>query len=329
MMTFTAQFDIYGLPVEVTSDHPLLYEMVAEELRTFRAKRRFPSQKIVRLILTALPSPYFNGAPYPALFAPYRELETKRFIAPRTAATLYWKNAITVIQDFKKGLIQTAVVPEPSLIPDPAYHYCFTQPISPWLKKRGFFFLHAGCIAQGKQGILIAGPPRSGKSVLSLSAVRAGFQFLGDEQPILSIRDGGLKVHAFHRRIRLDRSVAILFPELRPLLRTPYSERIVFPLESIWPGSLGSSCQPRVLLFPRFRIGGGLRLKRLDPTYSLGRLLQDDYLIWYRNKPWSWISHEHLNLLEHLVRETKSYELEYSKKEILRIPELFRELLRS
>ena len=324
MAKASLQFDIHGLLLKVVDDHPLLFRTVVDELKIFQTKKK-PARRGLQLNCSTLPSLPADG-PYPARFMQYREISLP-FMTPDSLVSHYVQSLITVITHVRKRRIQVAAAPEPSLFPDPAYHLCLTQPLGPWLKERGLFFLHAGCVAEKGRGILIVGHSQAGKSTLTLSAIRSGFKSLSDEQPLLSLKNGRLRVHAFPRRIRLDRSVAEIFPELRPVLDSSASERLVFNPQEIWEDCLASSCTPKLLIFPRFKTRGRLRLSKIHPSDALARLLQDDHFVWYRNGSWNRLSHQHLALFEQLVRRTNIFELEYGTKDILRIPSLFREAL--
>lgn len=321
-----AYFDIYGLPLEVTADHPLLFECLVEDLKHFQVSARRARHRAIRLALAALPTS-LDGATYPPQWLPYQELAVRKSVARRTMVTCYGRSAIIVLLNVQQRRVDAGVIPDPAFIPDPLYHLCFSQPIGPWLKLRGLFPVHAGCVALGSRGILIIGTKRAGKSTLSLSAVRDGFAFLSDEQPLLSLAGGRVWAHALPRRIRLDRPVARRFPELKPLLEATTDARIAFPIDAVWPQSLARSCQPRLLIFPRFQATGTLRLTPLAPTAALGRLLQDDHFVWYRNGPWHRCSHAHLTLFERLVRQTLAFTLTYGPRNISHIPRLFRQLL--
>lgn len=320
-----ACFDIHGVPLEISADHPLLFETFREDLRHFERRRRPFPKKPIRLALTALPDS-LDGNHFPKRFFPYREMGSQRIIASGETVTCYARSALAVISSLRKRSIQAAVRPEMALLADPAYHYCFTQPANVWFKRRGLFFLHAGCVSKDSQGILITGHSRAGKSVLSLSAVRGGFKFLSDEQPLLSFRNGKVRAHSFPRRIRLHRADAGLFPELGPLLRSSPMERLIFPIQEVWRGCIASSCKPRVLIFPEFHKRGSLRVSRLHPSEALARLLQDDHFIWY--KMWTRLSNQHLSLFAQLVKQAAAFRMEYGSGDLGRIPALFGRLLK-
>ncbi len=322
-------YNIHGFYVEVASDHPVPFEMIDQDLQTFRIQNGYRSKNAVKFKISILPEKP-NGTAYPADFSEYQYLSSQFWKTPNGIVSRYGRSLITVINNPKKREIKAALVLEPSLFPDPAYHYCFTQPLSPWFKQKGLFFLHAGCISDEKRnGILLVGHSRAGKSTLSLAAVRAGFKFLSDEQPILSAAGGRLIVYSFPRQIRLDRPVAGLFSELKPILKSTADERIVFRIEQIWPRSITVSCKPKVLIFPKFHRRGSLKISPLPPSEALSRILQDDHFIWYLNGPWKKVSEEHLSLVSKLVQKTKAFELDYGKKDIFNTPTLFRRFLRT
>ena len=321
-----AHFNIHGLAFELSADHPALFNAFAEDLSFFRSRGHAPGKRPVRLTLTALPSS-LNGDGTPKPFAPYREMGTRRTTASGRSVTCYGRSAVTVISSFREPSIRAAVLPETALLVDPAYHYCFTQPASLWFKRRGLFFLHAGCVSKDSRGILIVGHSRAGKSILSLSAVRGGYKFLSDEQPLLSLRNGQVRAHSFPRRIRLHRTDAGFFQELEPLLKSSPLDRLIFPIQKFWAGCVAPSCKPRLLIFPNFHRQGPFRVSSLHPSEALARLLQDDHFVWYRDSPWARLSHQHLALFEKLVRQAPAFSLRYRNEDLPQIPPLFHRLL--
>jgi hypothetical protein len=66
---------------------------------------------------------------------------------------------------------------------------------------RSHFLVHAGAVARGGQGVILAADAANGKTTLVLELVRRGFAFLSDEMAALNRADGGL--HGFPRALRL------------------------------------------------------------------------------------------------------------------------------
>lgn len=320
-----ADFDIHGFPLKLVSSNPLLFRTVLNDLRPFQVRPRATAKgETLLLRVSALPAGRDSTTPPP--FAPYTHLAAQHSI-DHTVVSCYGKSTLTVIHDLRSRVIRAAAVADPALTPDPAYHQLFTQPVSPWLKQRGLFFLHAACVAHRGRGVLLVGHPRSGKTTLSLAAVRAGFQFLSDEQPLLRERDGSLEILAFPRRIRLPRAMARRLPELGPLLKEQGGDRLVFPVERIRAGCRTEVCPPKLLLFPRFDPAGKPYLRPLHPAAALSRLLEDDHFIWYRNGPWTRLSRRHLTLFQRLVAAVPAFTLRYSDRALGEIPSLLQRRL--
>lgn len=53
----------------------------------------------------------------------------------------------------------------------------------------------AGCVAIGERGLLIIGPPGSGKSSLALALLDRGARLVGDDSVLLAAADGRLIAH--------------------------------------------------------------------------------------------------------------------------------------
>ncbi len=91
--------------------------------------------------------------------------------------------------------------------------------------------LHAGAIARGGVGLLLAGPSGSGKSSLAYAARRAGFDTLADEPVYIQSRSE-LRVWGRRDRLHLPVESREHFPELRDLEPQPLptgKRKIVIP----------------------------------------------------------------------------------------------------
>ncbi len=320
------RYNLHGLPLEISLDHPLLAQTIFTELTRFKVDRKTASARpSLRMNIRSMASSN-ERSQYPNSMVRLREIGRKTANREQLI-TQYGKSLITTICHTRRKYIESLVILDKTCYPDPAYHYLFTQPVNLWLKKSGLFFLHAGCIAENNQGILITGHPGSGKSTLSLAAVRAGFQFLGDEQPILRLRQKQVEALAFPRRIRLERKTAGLFSELRPYVRKSQSRRILFSIENIWPHCITTSCKPRLLFFPSYEIASRPKVQKISTTQAIGKLLQDDYFVWYQNNPLKKLSHNHLELFEQLVKQVRIFKLQYNDRNLFQVPSLFRNLL--
>lgn len=322
-----AHFNIHGVHLCICCDHPGLLETLSADLEHFRVRTPPRDEtRAIRMELSALPAS--AGGPFPKPLSPYRLFIHKNHQNGQTV-TRFMTSEMVAVLDAARPVIRAGAVPDASLLPDPAHHFLFTQTVGPWFKRSGLFFLHAGCVAWGQKGILLIGPTRAGKTTLSLLAVRAGFRFLSDEQPLLGLRNNRIWAYAFPRRIRLRPSLAAAIPELRraALERLPGRKDLIFRAESIWKNCLGTRCRPRALVFPRFRKRSGIRLRRLAAPDVLHHLLQDDHYVWYHEPPWNEVSHRHLDLFRRLSETVPAYGMQYGRSDLTSVPKRLRALL--
>ena len=317
---------IHGLDVLFSSSHPWIFRTLLDDLSWFQAKNRGSSRPI-RWEVHPLPTlDSQNG--YTPGFARYRQaVLSEPGLNP--AVTRQLSSNCIVLSHPGARRIEAAVVPTPLLLPDPAFHFLFTQPMSLALSKKSLFFLHAGCVAKPQGGILIVGGSHAGKTTLSLAAVRAGFQFLSDEQPLLAPHGAGVRLLAFPRQIRLDRAGADRFLELDPVKKIQRGTlRLLFSLEKIWPKRIIESCIPRALVFPRYRPNASLAIGRLRPDQAMRLLQEDPHFLWYPRQPWTGLCQQRLPLFRRLTRQVPAYGLHYNDRHLFQIPLLFEMWLR-
>lgn len=79
----------------------------------------------------------------------------------------------------------------------------------------GFVELHASCLADGQQGLLLLGPSQSGKSTLAMALTEAGFNFLSDDRTFCSAKDKKLTAWGLPRPIKLRRDTGAWFHDFR------------------------------------------------------------------------------------------------------------------
>lgn len=115
----------------------------------------------------------------------------------------------------------------------------------------------AGCVAIGGRGLLIEGPPGSGKSSLALALIDRGAELVGDDGVLLAARAGKLWADPPPntaglleiRNVGLASLPAVSAPVRLVLRLDPAAERFVeqaethhvsgvgIPLIRLWPGS--------------------------------------------------------------------------------------------
>jgi hypothetical protein len=137
-------------------------------------------------------------------------------------------------------------------------HPFLTIPLMEMLKRRSIFSVHAGAVSKRGRAILLAGPSGAGKTTLTLSLVRHGMAFLGDDLTFLAGKNGGgpLQVLPFADEVDLLPDAAYRFPELGDALaqpRLPGWPKHALRLEDVTDVELAGSCAPTAVVMLRNR----------------------------------------------------------------------------
>jgi len=105
---------------------------------------------------------------------------------------------------------------------------------------RSHILIHAGAVASGGQGLILAADSFHGKTTLVLELVRRGFQFLSDETAALGRADG--RVHPFPRSLSVRPGTLELagFAEAAATA-AEWLGKLFLDIEQIQPNSLGQA----------------------------------------------------------------------------------------
>ena len=203
----------------------------------------------------------------------------------------------------------------------------FFQPLKFVVKRWGFFFMHAACMAlDPTRGALFLGPPRAGKSSFVLALLREGYAYVAEDAPLVRRRDGELRSYAFHEDLAIRPESLPRFPEAFPWCRgstAPYVKYRV-PIENLYPGRVLDTCRPRLLFFLEWTADDGMAISEMPRDQALTDLLRDELDV-YRQGPATAFTREHMQVLSDIVAHTHPYRLRYSNGAL---PEAVQEVTR-
>lgn len=142
------------------------------------------------------------------------------------------------------------------------------------LETRSTVAVHSGVVALDGQGVLIPGDADAGKSTLVAALVSAGFDYLSDEAALLDLEQP--LVRPYPRALALEKGSWPLLSWLDPGPRcddayAPQDLWLLAP-EDIRPGSLGTACRPRLIVFPHVTPGVPSDLRRISRSETVRRL---------------------------------------------------------
>lgn len=125
-----------------------------------------------------------------------------------------------------------------------------------WLSKRGFQFVHGGAVGNGCGGVLLAGKGGAGKSTTTLTCLRAGMAYAGDDYCAVEL-GATPHLHSVYSSAKLkglkdfDR-----FPDLMDYVWNPEcfaknnGDKATFFLSKWYPGGMSSGFPLRAILVP-------------------------------------------------------------------------------
>ncbi len=141
-----------------------------------------------------------------------------------------------------------------------------------WLAEaRGLCLAHAGCVANGEQGVLLVGNGGSGKSTCALSCVGSGLDFVADDYCLVAQRPGGACAQAVFANAKLDRAhLERYLPRLASRTTHPDSHKVI-----IHPPRRSRGQTPvtlRAIVTPSVARGGEAKLERCTAGAALQAL---------------------------------------------------------
>jgi len=209
----------------------------------------------------------------------------------------------------EKGIASIHVNPillkEPSLF-TPLF---FSVVLIEILRFAGIFYLHSGAVSKsGDDGILITGEGNTGKTTLTLTFIKSGYYYLGDDAIFLSHENNVVMAHAFARDFQVTRDSLKYFPDFSNI-HDSGSLKLTLPANKLFNSKLADRCIPSIILFPEITSNKTTRLKKTAPSDALKKLIMSSQQVMFDHL----MAKPHLNALVQLVSQCKCFDLELGK----------------
>ena len=130
----------------------------------------------------------------------------------------------------------------------------FHKMLSAWLEDRGVQFIHSGLVRHRERGILFVGNGGAGKSTSSISCLRGGLEYLGDDFIGLGVNGNRFVGYGLYASCLLNTDHLRRFPDLGRLAHLPnyaYEDKCVLYLTEAFPGCLQTSSSIDAIALPR------------------------------------------------------------------------------
>jgi len=167
------------------------------------------------------------------------------------------------------------------------------------LRRYGLFELHAAgvVVPESNDGVLIVGPSGSGKSTLTLQLATAQWDYLSDDELLLSAVAESVEARGFRGFFAVAPAAASA--------GAPGSWKTCFEPASVFAKQAVPSIVPRFVLFTSISGTKETRVRKLDQAKAMTRLI--------RACPWATydtaVAGPNLKLLSQLARQVTSFDL--------------------
>jgi hypothetical protein len=190
-------------------------------------------------------------------------------------------------------------------------------------RARGHLCLHAASVAYATSGALLMGPSGSGKTTTALALMRGGFQLLSDENSLLNVEDGRIRLAGFPVAPRIVGRAPATLDQLESTLGAARSGKSTMVLPTIATHGRGTSwSRPAAMLFLRIVPGAeDHAVRRLSPEEAFVRSTNQvlDPTNVFRKE-------EQAQAVINLVQQVPAYELMLCRN-LARLPDLVRRLM--
>jgi hypothetical protein len=318
----TATYDVHGVVVAVAAAHEGLLDAVGGRLRHFACDASAQRADIsfdLRVDGAALRRP--SGPGRPVYDPPSGEVS---WFGDDDCLWIDDADGVRVRCEPRAGRSRLAATPARAgdlwMLSRPM----ITLPLLELLKRRGLYGLHAGGVACGGDGVLLAGASGAGKSTLTMALLRGGFDLLGDDMVFLRRGPrGDVVAHGFPDEVDLTPRSASFFAELDAAAAGPppagWPKHRV-RAEELYGSAVVRTCAPRVLLFPAVSGEPETRVEPMDPDAALLEIAPNVLLTDART------AQAHLDALGDLVRQARCLRMA-TGTDLDRVPDLVRGLL--
>jgi hypothetical protein len=190
--------------------------------------------------------------------------------------------------------------------------------LSPHLRRRSLYLIHAFGAAFENRAVLLVGDIGAGKTTTGISLLNAGWQILSNDSPIVTQRDGVPFICQYPGLLSGYPETFARFPATQAYLqdRPPASRhKLTIAAEAVWPGVWQDQAAIGAILFPQIENRPDHQLEPLAAPAALARLMPHAMEQWDRP-----MMPGHLRLLRQLVEAAPTFVLRLGP-EVISIPQ--------
>jgi len=194
--------------------------------------------------------------------------------------------------------------------------------LSPHLRRRGLFLIHAFAAAYVSRAALLVGGIGSGKTTTGMAWLNAGWKLLSNDSPII---DASAEVLSYPGLLAAYPETFARFEATTELAKTAPDvdgrQKLTIAAEQIWPDVWIDRAAAGAIFFPQIESRPDHTVESIAPPEALRRLLPHAVEQWDRE-----MIPEHLKVLRQLVESAPAYLLRLGP-DVTALPTLLADLL--
>jgi hypothetical protein len=192
--------------------------------------------------------------------------------------------------------------------------------LAPFLRRRGYYLIHAAAVVHEGEAVLLVGPSGSGKTTAALSLLAAGWRLLANDVVLCQQRPDGIYVLPTPGGTSIRPETVGLVPGLAGLAARrpvhPLTNKHNFSTYELVQGQWGEAARVAAVVFPQVIRGDHSHLHEESRAVCLARLVAESIDRWDEGALLG-----HLSFLQRLSQQGGCYSL-HSGRDVGRLAEL-------
>jgi len=233
--------------------------------------------------------------------------ESLEYYLDRNTAVAHFPSYGQLRLDLAEGITQGQII-QAALTTYGVLEDLVAVSVSPHLRRRGMYLVHAFASAYNGQAVMIVGGIGAGKTTTGMSLLNAGWRLLSNDSPILAaegmVRQYPGVLAAFPHTFAQFPTTAHL-ANLAPTMAG--RKKISVQAEDVWPDVWMKQAPLKALIFPKIENRAKHALEPIPATEALRRILPHAMEQWDAA-----IMPAHLSLLSDIVQRAPAYVLRLS-----------------
>ena len=290
------KWNLHDVIIEATTNDATLLAFWQQSFASLATTQAKPALKINLQLVNALPAAPV-GKPQ------FQQADLLEYYIDESNVIVHFPRYGQLTLDLSAGTSHGLIIPD-ALNTYGVLEDLIAISLSPHLKRKGMFLIHAFAAVYHQQAALFIGGIGAGKTTTGLSLLDSGWQLLSNDSPII-MHDG--MVHSYPGVIAGYPETFARFQSTAPFATEPAKQagrqKLMVPAESIWPDIWCSQAPIRAIFFPQIE-GGEHKLRPLNKLETLQQLLP------HAVEPWDKaMVPSHLAVLKELAEHAEAFHL--------------------